>query len=156
MKAIQLCINLLTLIFPMICNYSILTLTYLLVTSVRKWMVLIRLVAIQMYQYCPLGRAVLSYWHICIFKLFFSLLLIRIGYTDEAAMYIRKSLEINPDYTAARENLDNICCHLVERWHFRMLNDVNRNTAFLSALQKAAKLGYNSVLDMGAGTGILR
>lgn len=119
-------------------------------------MVLIRLVAIQMYQYCPLGRAVLSYWHICIFKLFFSLLLIRIGYTDEAAMYIRKSLEINPDYTAARENLDNICCHLVERWHFRMLNDVNRNTAFLSALQKAAKLGYTSVLDMGAGTGILR
>lgn len=81
--------------------------------------------------------------------------LFRIGYTDEAAMYIRKSLEINPEYTAARENLDNICCHLVERWHFRMLNDVNRNTAFLSALQKAAKLGFTSVLDMGAGTGIL-
>jgi type II protein arginine methyltransferase len=80
----------------------------------------------------------------------------RIGYIEEAAGYLRKSLEINPDYTAARDNLDNICSHLVERWHFRMLNDVKRNTAYQSAIHKMAKLGYRSILDMGAGTGLLR
>ncbi|XP_062610319.1 protein arginine N-methyltransferase 9-like [Saccostrea cucullata] len=81
--------------------------------------------------------------------------LFRIGYLEEAAAYVRKSLEINPNYSAARENLDNICCHLVERWHFRMLNDVRRNIAYQTAIQRVSKLGHTSVLDMGAGTGIL-
>lgn len=71
-------------------------------------------------------------------------------------MYIRKSLEINSEYTAAQENLDNICCHLVERWHFRMLNDATRNAAYLTAIQRAAKLGFTAILDLGAGTGLLR
>lgn len=80
----------------------------------------------------------------------------RLGYVDEAAMYLRKSLQLKPDFLAARENLENICSHLVERWHFRMLNDIGRNKAYKAALQKAVRDGYDNILDIGAGTGILR
>ena len=78
------------------------------------------------------------------------------GYIEEAAAYIRKSLMINPGYLAARDNLENICSHLVERWHFPMLNDRRRNLAYQYAIDKAIKCGYNTVLDIGTGTGILR
>ncbi|XP_052791753.1 protein arginine N-methyltransferase 9-like [Mya arenaria] len=81
--------------------------------------------------------------------------LFRLGYVQEAAAYIRKSLLISPDYLAARDNLENICSHLVERWHFAMLNDRKRNKSYRFAIHKAIKSGYNSVLDIGTGTGIL-
>jgi len=80
----------------------------------------------------------------------------RLGYPQQASVYIRQSLAINPDYLAARCNFENICCHLVERWHFSMLNDKRRNIAYKFAIQKAIKSGYNTVLDIGTGTGILR
>jgi type II protein arginine methyltransferase len=80
----------------------------------------------------------------------------RLGYVEEAAAYIRKSLLVNPNYLAARDNLENVCSHLVERWHFSMLNDKRRNIAFKFAIDKAIKSGYNTVLDIGTGTGILR
>jgi type II protein arginine methyltransferase len=79
-----------------------------------------------------------------------------LGYIEEAAAYIRKSLFVNPNYLAARDNLENVCSHLVERWHFSMLNDKRRNVAFKFAIDKAVKCGYNTVLDIGTGTGILR
>ncbi|XP_060598408.1 protein arginine N-methyltransferase 9-like [Ruditapes philippinarum] len=81
--------------------------------------------------------------------------LFRLGYVEEAAAYIRKSLLVNPNYLAARDNLENVCSHLVERWHFSMLNDKRRNIAFKFAIDKAIKSGYNTVLDIGTGTGIL-
>ncbi|XP_060082618.1 protein arginine N-methyltransferase 9-like [Ylistrum balloti] len=81
--------------------------------------------------------------------------LFRLGYAEEAVLYIRKSLHLNPEYLAARENLENICSHLVERWHFRMLNDVRRNCAYRSAIQTAVQSGYHTVLDIGTGSGIL-
>ncbi|XP_071127161.1 protein arginine N-methyltransferase 9-like [Mytilus edulis] len=81
--------------------------------------------------------------------------LFRLGYIEEAALYIRRSIQINPDYTAARQNLENVCSHLVERWHFRMLNDVRRNCAYRIAIRRAAQRGHRSVLDIGSGTGIL-
>lgn len=37
-----------------------------------------------------------------------------------------------------------------------MLNDRRRNVAYRFAIQKAIKSGYNTVLDIGTGTGILR
>ncbi|KAH3840796.1 protein arginine N-methyltransferase 9-like [Dreissena polymorpha] len=81
--------------------------------------------------------------------------LFRLGYIQEAAAYIRKSLMISPHNLAARDNLENICSHLVERWHFAMLNDKKRNMSYRFAIQKAVKSGYSTVLDIGTGTGIL-
>ena len=80
----------------------------------------------------------------------------RLGYIEEAALYIRRSIQINPDYSAARQNLENVCSHLVERWHFRMLNDVRRNCAYKIAIRRAAQRGHRSMIDIGCGTGILR
>ncbi|KAL4229855.1 class I-like SAM-binding methyltransferase superfamily [Mactra antiquata] len=81
--------------------------------------------------------------------------LFRLGFMEKAAMYIRKSLLLNPNDLLARNNLENICSHLVERWHFSMLNDKRRNMAFKCAIDKAVKSGYSTVLDVGTGTGIL-
>lgn len=71
-------------------------------------------------------------------------------------MYIRKSLALAPDYIPALENLENVCSHLVERWHFRMLNDSKRNRGYRDAIQQAVKKGHEQILDIGTGTGILR
>ena len=79
----------------------------------------------------------------------------RLGYIDEAACCFRRALRINPDFLGARENLDNVCGHLVERWHFRMLNDITRNSKYRDAIHAAVENGHGRVLDIGAGTGIL-
>lgn len=85
-----------------------------------------------------------------------SVLLNSLGYIEESALYIRRSIQINPDYLPARQNFENVCSHLVERWHFRMLNDVRRNCAYKIGIRRAAQRGHQSVLDIGCGTGILR
>ncbi|XP_050416790.2 protein arginine N-methyltransferase 9 [Patella vulgata] len=81
--------------------------------------------------------------------------LFRLGYIDEGAMYIRKAIRLAPDYVAARQNLENICSYLVDRWHFRMLNDITRNTAYKQAILKSVSNGVQTILDIGAGTGLL-
>lgn len=43
----------------------------------------------------------------------------------------------------------------VDRWHFSMLNDRNRNHAYNLAIMKKIALGYDTVLDIGTGTGLL-
>jgi type II protein arginine methyltransferase len=80
----------------------------------------------------------------------------RLGYVDEAASCFRRALRIDPDFLGARENLENVCSHLVERWHFRMLNDITRNESFKNTIQRAVDRGRSRVLDIGAGTGLLR
>lgn len=87
----------------------------------------------------------------------YSLVLSRLGYVDEAACCFRRALKIAPGFLGARENLDNVCSHLVERWHFRMLNDIVRNQLYQDALIKAVQQeGHRTVLDIGTGTGLLR
>lgn len=82
-------------------------------------------------------------------------LLLRHGHIKEAACSIQKALEINPNFAAARQSLDSLKTILVERWHFRMLNDVSRNRAFHDAIAAALQNGHKHVLDIGAGTGLL-
>ncbi|XP_066286582.1 protein arginine N-methyltransferase 9-like [Branchiostoma lanceolatum] len=77
------------------------------------------------------------------------------GYTDEAASYFIQALQLDPGHRSARENLQSVCNALVERWHFRMLNDKARNTAFHQAIQRAVLGGHDTVLDIGTGTGLL-
>lgn len=43
----------------------------------------------------------------------------------------------------------------VDRWHFTMLNDKQRNNAFEQAIRKRVSQGYDTVLDVGTGTGLL-
>lgn len=78
------------------------------------------------------------------------------GFRDEAAGYFHKAVKLNPDFSDAKENFYRVANWLVERWHFIMLNDTKRNTIYNAAIQKAVCLGSKSVLDIGAGTGILR
>ncbi|MFB7514504.1 50S ribosomal protein L11 methyltransferase [Streptomyces sp. NPDC056144] len=44
--------------------------------------------------------------------------------------------------------------NLVPRWHFAMLNDIERNEALATAIERQVKPG-DHVLDIGAGTGLL-
>uniref|UniRef100_F7CHT6 Protein arginine methyltransferase 9 n=1 Tax=Equus caballus TaxID=9796 RepID=F7CHT6_HORSE len=82
--------------------------------------------------------------------------LFRMGFRDEASGYFHKAVKLNPDFNDAKENFYRVANWLVERWHFIMLNDTKRNTVYNAAIQKAVCLGSKSVLDIGAGTGILR
>ncbi|KAF6096374.1 protein arginine methyltransferase 9 [Phyllostomus discolor] len=81
--------------------------------------------------------------------------LFRMGFRDEAAGYFHKAVKLNPDFSDAKENFYRVANWLVERWHFIMLNDTKRNMIYNAAIQKAVCLGSKSVLDIGAGTGIL-
>ncbi|KAK2116302.1 Protein arginine N-methyltransferase 9 [Saguinus oedipus] len=65
------------------------------------------------------------------------------------------AVKLNPDFSDAKENFYRVANWLVERWHFIMLNDTKRNMIYNAAIQKAVCLGSKSVLDIGAGTGIL-
>lgn len=78
------------------------------------------------------------------------------GYTDEARSYFEKSLTLDPSHLPAQSNLHNIYNLVVPRWHYAMLNDKRRNESFEAAIAEAVKDGYDSVLDIGTGTGLLR
>ncbi|XP_054720388.1 protein arginine N-methyltransferase 9-like [Uloborus diversus] len=81
--------------------------------------------------------------------------LFRLGFIECAASYFLKSYQANPFFTPSLYCMENLKNALVERWHFVMLNDSHRNMAYHRAIKRAVKSGYNQVLDIGAGTGIL-
>ncbi|XP_061440694.1 protein arginine N-methyltransferase 9 isoform X1 [Rhineura floridana] len=81
--------------------------------------------------------------------------LFRMGFRDEAAAYFHKAVKLNPDFPDAKENFYRVANWVVERWHFIMLNDSNRNLLYQRAIEKAIRSGCRSVLDIGTGTGIL-
>ncbi|XP_053694099.1 protein arginine N-methyltransferase 9-like [Sabethes cyaneus] len=79
----------------------------------------------------------------------------RYGRSLEASICFERVLLQDPKYLKAYQNLQNTKCELVERWHFRMLNDVIRNAAYKAAIQNQIKAGHAEVLDIGTGTGLL-
>ncbi|KAG7487494.1 hypothetical protein MATL_G00024130 [Megalops atlanticus] len=81
--------------------------------------------------------------------------LFRMGFRDEAAGHFHKALKLKPDFAEAKENFYRVANWLVERWHFLMLNDHQRNRKYQQAIQKAVRAGCSTVLDIGTGTGIL-
>ena len=85
----------------------------------------------------------------------------RLGYQMESLGYFRRAIATDRLFIKAQENLDNACSNLVERWHFRMLNDAVRNSAFQRAITRALddllQTSDNvTILDIGTGCGILR
>ena len=80
----------------------------------------------------------------------------RLGYVECAASYFLKSYQANPFFSPSLYCMENLKNALVERWHFIMLNDFERNQAYKMAIKKAVEAGYSSVLDIGAGTGLFR
>ena len=81
----------------------------------------------------------------------------RWGHVMEAYNYFRRALACNPGFLLARRNLQGSCNFLVERWHYRMLNDRIRNDCYRAAIIRRIQQGNrSSVLDIGTGTGLLR
>eukprot|EP00794_Sanderia_malayensis_P007289 gene7289-8103_t len=56
---------------------------------------------------------------------------------------------------ALLEGFEQACNNCIPRWHFKMLNDFERNSAYKKAISKAVAEGHTTVLDIGSGTGIL-
>ena len=91
------------------------------------------------------------------------LIVSRLGYHIESLGYFQLAVATDRLFLKARQNLDNVCSSLVERWHFRMLNDTVRNSAFhraitraLGSLVQTSDNNHLVVLDIGTGSGILR
>lgn len=74
----------------------------------------------------------------------------------EAQCCFEKILSIDPNYLKSYQNLENVKNRMVERWHFGMLNDTQRNSKYKAAISKAIKQKNQvKVLDIGTGTGLL-
>lgn len=81
--------------------------------------------------------------------------LYKFGFYTEAWCHFQKALKIDSGYVNAEKNLNSVKNLLVERWHFRMLNDKVRNEAYHSAIQQTVVPYKDSVLDLGTGSGLL-
>jgi Ribosomal protein L11 methyltransferase (PrmA) len=64
------------------------------------------------------------------------------------------ALCLDPTNQQAQLGLNRAHCQIVPRWHFEMLNDEQRNTAFQRALTNLIT-PETIVLDIGSGTGLL-
>ena len=76
------------------------------------------------------------------------------GKLEEAIEAYNKALAIKPDYTQAEVNLNAAKNRAVPAWHISMMNDLDRNNAYLEAL-KLAITDNDLVLDIGTGSGLL-
>ncbi|XP_011707717.1 PREDICTED: putative protein arginine N-methyltransferase 9 isoform X1 [Wasmannia auropunctata] len=72
-----------------------------------------------------------------------------------AIQYLKRALKVDVNFLPAERNLQNAYSMAVDRWHFTMLNDKQRNNAFERAIRKRVSQGYDTVLDVGTGTGLL-
>ena len=79
------------------------------------------------------------------------------GYEEMAEVLVTKAYSLDSCSPVVRERLRDVRERLVKRWHFVMLNDLARNSAYSSAIGEAVRqLDKPVVLDIGSGTGILR
>lgn len=79
------------------------------------------------------------------------------GIYKQAEFFLKSALQVDQECLVAKENLRVLYDRMVHRWHFHMLNDIQRNSAYSKALHLALQdMPHCSVLDIGSGTGILR
>ncbi|XP_017781167.1 PREDICTED: putative protein arginine N-methyltransferase 9 [Nicrophorus vespilloides] len=85
----------------------------------------------------------------------FGSFLLRCNAPLESKVYLNAAHRIDAENLVVLSNLNTANLQLVERWHFRMLNDVRRNSLYNEAIQKSIDGRYNKVLDIGTGCGFL-
>lgn len=76
------------------------------------------------------------------------------GFHKEALEQFEKVLQMSPTYADVEKNVNSMKNLLVERWHFRMLNDILRNECYRKAIHHIIT-PEDLVLDVGTGTGLL-
>ena len=72
---------------------------------------------------------------------------------DAAVAAFRRAIELKPDFAQAKSNLRSSYHDVVPAWHFAMMDDNKRNSAYEAALSRAVK--GKRVLDIGTGAGLL-
>ncbi|XP_023335504.1 protein arginine N-methyltransferase 9 isoform X2 [Eurytemora carolleeae] len=77
------------------------------------------------------------------------------GKLIDAERILRQVLNIDPDFLLAKDRLENMAATLLDRWHFPMLNDRDRNSKYRRAIHNKIQGGCKTVLDIGTGTGLL-
>ncbi|XP_063394436.1 protein arginine N-methyltransferase 9-like [Cydia fagiglandana] len=81
--------------------------------------------------------------------------LYKFEYYTVAWCHFQNALKIDSGFVDAERNLNSVKNLMVERWHFRMLNDKIRNEAYHAAIQETVIPAQDSVLDIGTGSGLL-
>lgn len=81
--------------------------------------------------------------------------LMRIRKNYEAKKYLQLAFDLKPDSLPPEKNLQAVKLNLLERWHFRMLNDFHRNKAYHDAITFINCPFGTTALDIGSGSGIL-
>lgn len=79
----------------------------------------------------------------------------KIGYYENAMKYFGDAFSLDYSFVNAEKNFNSVKNLLVERWHFRMLNDKIRNEAYRKAICDTLIPHKDTVLDLGTGTGLL-
>ncbi|CAG0920035.1 unnamed protein product [Notodromas monacha] len=77
---------------------------------------------------------------------------------SEAWALLLEVLQLHPQHEQALDTWRSLCCRVIPRWHFFMVNDSLRNNAYESALKELISAYANepvSLLDIGSGSGIL-
>nr|CAI5853754.1 unnamed protein product [Callosobruchus analis] len=82
-------------------------------------------------------------------------LLFRVGEIDIARRYLELSVKADQHFLPAERNLLHLRWHEIPRWHFRMMNDKQRNEAYEKAITLLINKGFKNVVDIGAGCGLL-
>jgi tetratricopeptide (TPR) repeat protein len=75
-------------------------------------------------------------------------------WNTEAIDAYKKALALNPNLPAVKELIAKLSAAHIPLWHYTMLADHGRNSAYRAAIEKAVRPGMH-VLDIGTGTGLL-
>ncbi|KAG6456905.1 hypothetical protein O3G_MSEX010010 [Manduca sexta] len=81
--------------------------------------------------------------------------LYKCGFYSEAWCHFNKALGIDSGFVNAEKNLNSVKNILMQRWHFRMLNDKIRNEAYQAAIGDTINPCLDSVLDLSSGPCLL-
>nr|CAI5853753.1 unnamed protein product [Callosobruchus analis] len=79
----------------------------------------------------------------------------KVGEIDIARRYLELSVKADQHFLPAERNLLHLRWHEIPRWHFRMMNDKQRNEAYEKAITLLINKGFKNVVDIGAGCGLL-
>ncbi len=73
--------------------------------------------------------------------------------TDAAIAAFKRAVDLAPGMSQAKANLRSAYRDIVPAWHFAMMDDRRRNTAYRAAIGRAVQ--GKRVLDIGTGAGLL-